>query len=61
MNKKKLLQVLSLIIYVIAIGLSLYWYDWKLIFIILLFIFANNIERHVAEIINSEKISKDEL
>lgn len=40
----KKLAIIELITGLIAVGLILYWYDWKLLIIILLVMFAQNIK-----------------
>ena len=45
MNKPTKDEIIAGIIYIVTIGLTLYWYDWKLIIIIICFMWANNIER----------------
>ena len=44
---KKYLTLMSLIIYTISITMCLYWYDWKLLLILFLFVTANNLETYI--------------
>lgn len=45
MTKKTKLTITALVSWLIGLGLSIYWYDWKIVIIILMFIWSNNIER----------------
>lgn len=42
---EKKLKILGFFIWSITIILSLMWYDWKLLLILFLALFANNLER----------------
>jgi len=37
--------LIGIIVGVVAMGLAIYWYDWKLAVVIFLAIYANNLER----------------
>lgn len=45
LKRKRLMNFIALGLNVIAIGLALYWYDWKLIVIMFIWFFANNISQ----------------
>ena len=38
------INALSLIVYIIAIVLTLKWFDWQVLLIFILFLFANNLQ-----------------
>lgn len=42
--KKQHLNIISIALYLVSIVLSIYWYDWKLITIIFIFVTANNFQ-----------------
>lgn len=46
MKKLSKTNMLGMIIFLIAIGLSWYWFNWKMPIIIFLFIMGNNMERN---------------
>lgn len=41
---KRAIKIFGIVIYTVAIGLSIYWFNWKLAVIILLFLWALNAE-----------------
>ncbi len=43
-TKKNKTYLLGVILNILAIGLSLYWFNWKFVFCIFLYLWANNIQ-----------------
>jgi len=39
------LQIFGMLVGILAIGLGVYWFDWKLSLVIFLAIYGNNLER----------------
>lgn len=37
MNEKRMFQIISIIAFIISLGLCLLWYDWKLFVILIIF------------------------
>lgn len=43
LKKRMWLHILGLVTYIVAFGLCLYWYDWRLFLLIFMFQTGNNI------------------
>ena len=42
-KRKLILNILSVVVYGLSVWTILAWYDWKLLIIVLLFVWANNL------------------